>query len=258
LFLLNIGWEFDSSLYFCVVTFTTIGFGDFSPQSTTGMVLLPAVSLVGLTLVAAQIWSIRNLVLEEFTLNLALQYSKTFGTGLIEDHDTESDVRPVLHRRYSDPDLRPHFKHSPLISPSFVGVEEGHALPELKLPLPAHALTNHKGKNLQRLSVTPESHDDTTLYVDNHPHLSQLANDDPTRTLTISRSAQLPSVTILAQDGLGRRHILETTKTKLYSQIFYSFVLLMAILLSSGFLFSFIEGWQVWEGSVGVNFRLVL
>ncbi|KAJ8331352.1 hypothetical protein QVD99_001635 [Batrachochytrium dendrobatidis] len=69
-------WVFDDSLYWAISSFSTIGFGDFAPKTTIGKVLLPPVTVVGIGLVGGLIWSLRDVVLELLTLQLASQYSK--------------------------------------------------------------------------------------------------------------------------------------------------------------------------------------
>lgn len=42
------GWNFLDSLYFSVITLTTVGYGDFSPQTTAGKVFTIVYVLIGL------------------------------------------------------------------------------------------------------------------------------------------------------------------------------------------------------------------
>lgn len=252
------------------------------------MIALPLVSLIGLSLVGSQIWSIRNIVLEEFTLDLAAQYSKTFGSGELVDHEDSH-----LHRSHSDPSFihsspyltrtsepslnhsSPYLRNSSVLAPSFIGDDD---LVELKLPLAAHNGERHttstqsktkahyhtsrKGKERAGNSQTRLSRERPhTMYDMSHSQESQPSDQSHTndhsqepnqshdpQTLTISRSSRLPQVTVMAIDGLGRGHILETTKRKLYMHILFSLLLLLAIIFLSGCLFAFIEGWQFWEG----------
>ncbi|KAJ3091719.1 Potassium channel [Quaeritorhiza haematococci] len=72
-------WDFNDALYWCLVTLTTIGFGDITPQTTVGKALLPLVSSAGILLIGFQIYAIRQVALELITLQLASQFSKSFG-----------------------------------------------------------------------------------------------------------------------------------------------------------------------------------
>ena len=73
------GWKFDDALYWSITTYTTVGFGDFAPRTTAGRGAIPIVTAVGIGLIGGLIWSLRNVVLEVLTLQLATQYSKQFG-----------------------------------------------------------------------------------------------------------------------------------------------------------------------------------
>ena len=53
------GWSFDDSLYWVISTLTTIGYGDVSPSTILGKVLLIFFSLPGITLFGSTIWAIR-------------------------------------------------------------------------------------------------------------------------------------------------------------------------------------------------------
>ena len=45
------GWEYLDALYFCVITLTTIGYGDFSPQTTGGKIFTIFYILMGLGMI---------------------------------------------------------------------------------------------------------------------------------------------------------------------------------------------------------------
>jgi hypothetical protein len=46
-------WSVLDSLYFCVITLTTIGFGDFSPETPTGKIFTICYVFIGLGFVTA-------------------------------------------------------------------------------------------------------------------------------------------------------------------------------------------------------------
>ena len=52
------GWSFVDALYFCVITLTTVGYGDFSPQTDIGKIFTVFYILLGLGLLAAFIGAI--------------------------------------------------------------------------------------------------------------------------------------------------------------------------------------------------------
>lgn len=45
------GWNYLDSFYFSVITLTTIGFGDFSPQTTGGKIFTMIYVLIGLGMI---------------------------------------------------------------------------------------------------------------------------------------------------------------------------------------------------------------
>ena len=47
------GWSWVDSLYFAVVTLTTVGYGDFTPQTTAGKLFTVVYILVGLGILAS-------------------------------------------------------------------------------------------------------------------------------------------------------------------------------------------------------------
>jgi voltage-gated potassium channel Kch len=49
------GWSILDSLYFSIVTLTTVGYGDFSPTTTAGKLVAIIYMIFGLSMIAASI-----------------------------------------------------------------------------------------------------------------------------------------------------------------------------------------------------------
>ena len=54
------GWTWLDSFYFSVITLTTVGYGDFSPQTTGGKLFTVFYILVGLGMILAFIHTVYN------------------------------------------------------------------------------------------------------------------------------------------------------------------------------------------------------
>ncbi|MEW5869273.1 MAG: potassium channel family protein [Chloroflexota bacterium] len=59
------GWNFLDALYFSVITLTTIGYGDFAPQTPAGKIFTMLYILVGLGVLAVFVTSIAEHALDE-------------------------------------------------------------------------------------------------------------------------------------------------------------------------------------------------
>ena len=54
------GWNFIDSLYFCVITLTTVGYGDFSPQTDEGKLFTIFYIILGLGIILGFINTVHN------------------------------------------------------------------------------------------------------------------------------------------------------------------------------------------------------
>ncbi|KAF9934032.1 Potassium channel [Linnemannia zychae] len=70
------GWSFDTSVNFCIVSFSTIGYGNVSPQTVAGRVVFFFYGVIGISAVGYFIVSLRNAVLEQFQWRLIERFSK--------------------------------------------------------------------------------------------------------------------------------------------------------------------------------------
>jgi hypothetical protein len=193
----------------------------------------------------------RNVVLEEFTLKLASEYSILFGTGHIDYHDDDDEA--TFKRTVSNPES----VINTIIVPPKSRLSALERFSDLETdPL----LVTHSNSPIPSASSQQKhSHSATSPIVDKGK--GRLQKDDNNieqqparRLLTISRSIKLPLVTINTQEGiLGSKLILEETKSKIYKQIQYSSILLLAIIMFSGMVFSHIENWTFLNGKLTIN-----
>jgi len=69
------GWSILDSLYFSVITLTTVGYGDFSPQTPPGKIFTMIYVLVGLGLISGFVYLLAE------------------RTGIIKKSETEKDEK---------------------------------------------------------------------------------------------------------------------------------------------------------------------
>lgn len=95
-------WSTLDSVYFMVVTSTTVGYGDISPESASGRLFTCAYSLVGITLVLAAIapfidWILRaRQVVERFLTAVAACCVSV--PREVEVHDLSADIKHTNQR----------------------------------------------------------------------------------------------------------------------------------------------------------------
>lgn len=72
------GWSILDSLYFSVVTLTTVGFGDFAPQTDIGKIFTIGYVLVGIFLLLIFLNSLVKTMIDAHTLQRSLKDDKFF------------------------------------------------------------------------------------------------------------------------------------------------------------------------------------
>ncbi|KAJ3270365.1 v-type proton ATPase 16 kDa proteolipid subunit 2 [Terramyces sp. JEL0728] len=242
-------WDFEIGLYWCICTFTTIGFGDYSPKTTCGMAFLPPITFVGIGLVGSNMWSLRNVLLEFLAIQLASQYSKVYADSQLK----VTNSKKKINRRISEPVLDLHHSRSDLDQQEF-------NLPSSsRVAIPRHGKRANISKSPQqyRFGVIHQSPIEENVPLledceDDPVDLSQtpVANNMETKpkTIRITRNSRLPSVVIVGNDALKKSHIVETTQSTISRQIVYSLILVISNILVSGFIFSYLEKWSILEG----------
>jgi hypothetical protein len=64
------GWDYEVSLYWCIVTIATIGFGDFAPKTTLGRLLVLPFAFLGIMLMGTTLYSMHLVELEVLAIRL--------------------------------------------------------------------------------------------------------------------------------------------------------------------------------------------
>lgn len=59
------GWGLLDALYFCVISLTTVGYGDLTPQTDTGKAMAIVYILLGLGIVMALVTTLAQLAIED-------------------------------------------------------------------------------------------------------------------------------------------------------------------------------------------------
>ncbi|KAF9280243.1 Potassium channel [Mortierella alpina] len=69
------GWTFDEAVNFCIVSFSTIGYGNLSPKSVAGRIVFFIYGIFGISSIAFFIMSLRNAVIEQFQWRLVERFA---------------------------------------------------------------------------------------------------------------------------------------------------------------------------------------
>ncbi|KAF9170767.1 Potassium channel [Mortierella sp. AD011] len=69
-------WTFDQAVNFCIVSFSTIGYGNLSPRSVAGQIVFFFYGILGISTIGFFIVSLRNAVIEQLEWRLIEDFSK--------------------------------------------------------------------------------------------------------------------------------------------------------------------------------------
>ena len=65
------GWGFLDSVYFCVVTMATVGYGDFAPHTALGKIFTMFYLLIGIGMFVLAVTAIADAIYQEFRARAA-------------------------------------------------------------------------------------------------------------------------------------------------------------------------------------------
>ncbi|KAJ3328941.1 hypothetical protein HDU76_008993 [Blyttiomyces sp. JEL0837] len=290
------GWDFDDAVYWAVVTETSIGFGDLYPKTILGKLLLPFFASSGVVVVGFNIYALREVVLEIFTLQLAARFSRKFGIG---SERVEEERTPRLRHSNSCDDIshvadnglashhghghkhkrkHHHFTHTPRL--------RSHSVDESSRSVDDFT-TEHNDS--PHMSFQDSDEDDVSGAADSpfmtgteddavfSPNLNARGDREPStpghasiasslhrrhrelhrfkssphllpRTMTLSRGAHLPQVTIFGNSAIRRRMVVEETQESFRRQIARAVTLVIGNMVIFGAVFAIFEKWNFWEG----------
>ncbi|KAI8815475.1 hypothetical protein BJ742DRAFT_18152 [Cladochytrium replicatum] len=281
------GWSLDDAMYWCVTTLTSIGFGDFAPKTFWGRAILLPVAAFGVFMVGSTIYTIRQVVLELFTLQLASEYSKVFGVpeGQLDVNlEHLEGLEHLIHIDQHTPNSTPVSSTAPgsnqrsrPAARSAPGKQKRSRSLEDRM-LEIHDISNPPGDpsakgplnrvrfdvNQQRFSAPPTSApssmpERTTSResarkrrsVDVASPLSSRAFTFPLpeqKTMVVSRADFLPQLQLTVSGESGRQKIVDATRETLQAQINVAAIATVANLLLFGWAFAYLEGWTYMEG----------
>ncbi|KAJ3247996.1 hypothetical protein HDU78_002428 [Chytriomyces hyalinus] len=268
-------WDLNDSMYFVVVVLTTIGFGDLSPKTTFGKLAFPLFASIGIGLVGLNIYAVRQVLLEMFTIELANSFSKRF--GMSQEHHHSSDEESSLEAGDEEVDGSEH-PNTGRSTPSSIAVaiprSRAHSFANEPLPCASSCPTRFNdsldlmsesaSQSNALASLTESSASDMDPLESFPPPINarrpshslytrsgtpQL-RPQPSRTLTLNRQgSHFPRLTLFSGDTRLRRGMVVTaTKEIFLNQIGQAVTLVLATMVVFGCAFSYLEGWTYGDG----------
>ena len=257
-------WTFEFALYWCICTFTTIGFGDLSPKTPIAMGLVIPLSFVGVLLVGSCIYSLRNVILEIFQMHLVKRFNSL--VELEEEQPLLTDLEKRYQGMHQEPESESLSDHSSdqesdLTSELLITGESSHTREssfESGANSPSRSSNLRKGK-YPKDKLTPALESPKPNRISRHSSVDHIRST----TLTISRSDRLPIMQIVGNQSLQTSLIISTTKDALVRQSIIGAIVVLANIILSGIVFSWLENWTILQGfyfaycsfmTIGINF----
>ncbi|KAF9125320.1 Potassium channel [Mortierella sp. GBA39] len=116
------GWSFDNAVNFCIVSFSTIGYGNVSPQTIAGRVIFFFYAIIGISAVGYFIVSLRNAVLEQFQWRLLERFSKPTHISRVQTRMSTKDMSFPLARFEEEQQVKKMVKRNMIIRMSTIWI----------------------------------------------------------------------------------------------------------------------------------------
>ncbi|KAG9067466.1 Potassium channel [Linnemannia hyalina] len=116
------GWSFDNAVNFCIVSFSTIGYGNVSPQTIAGRVIFFFYAIIGISAVGYFIVSLRNAVLEQFQWRLLERFSKPAHISRVQTRMSTKDMSFPLARFEEEQRVKKMVKRNMIIRMSIIWI----------------------------------------------------------------------------------------------------------------------------------------
>ncbi|OAQ29585.1 hypothetical protein K457DRAFT_19088 [Linnemannia elongata AG-77] len=116
------GWSFDNAVNFCIVSFSTIGYGNVSPQTIAGRVIFFFYAIIGISAVGYFIVALRNAVLEQFQWRLLERFSKPAHITRVQTRMSTKDMSFPLARFEEEQRVKKMVKRNMIIRMSTIWI----------------------------------------------------------------------------------------------------------------------------------------
>ncbi|KAG0056410.1 Potassium channel [Gryganskiella cystojenkinii] len=91
-------WTFDDSVNFCIVSFSTVGYGNISPKTVAGRVVFFFYGILGISSIGFFIVSLRNAIIEQFQWRLVDRFSGPAHMTRVQTRMSDKDLSYPMAR----------------------------------------------------------------------------------------------------------------------------------------------------------------